>query len=214
MQQQSELRSLQPNILSKYASVFVVLPLLSNAFPYLITMAQAATEQDERRALIILFLILKRVYLYCMAISIIDLAALRSVDLPSSLGSRLKLLNDEILQSVGTANISKTFNDGEVIIECNSHLKLAQVAKQAYAKLDNVSGVSIAFFLPAFLAFSLFSSFFLFGSTLSNMDTSSSLLSSEVLQSLKRSLNVLPVLVCHLAWYSVVSYSSLAVWSL
>eukprot|EP00960_Hanusia_phi_P037995 753238-Hanusia_phi.AAC.1 len=170
------------DFLTKYTSIFVLLPLLSNVFPYLITMAESAAGQDERRNLIILFLILKRVYLYCMAISIVDLSALRSIDLPSSLGSRLKMLNDEILQSFGATNISKSFNEGEV-------------AQQAYAELDNVSGVSVAVFLPAFLVLSLFSSFFLFGSSLSTAETSSSILPNEVLQTLRSSLNLFPALV-------------------
>ena len=85
---------------SQYTWFFLALPALSAAFPALVEAAQAATEQEDRRALIIAFLILKRVYLYACAASIVDIAARRSRDVPQRLGERVQQLNAEIFSGV------------------------------------------------------------------------------------------------------------------
>ena len=51
--------------------------------------------------MIILFLILKRVYLYAVALSTVDIAARRSTNLLPKLGQRLQQLNEEILGGSG-----------------------------------------------------------------------------------------------------------------
>ena len=86
---------------SQYAWFFGILPALSNVFPYLIQQASASTVPEEKRIYIILFLILKRVYLYAIALSSVDIAARRSINLPSKLGKRLQQLNEEIIGSSG-----------------------------------------------------------------------------------------------------------------
>jgi hypothetical protein len=71
---------------AQYAWFFGALPALSAFFPVLTTAAQTASVPEDRRFLIILLLILKRVYLYSIALSIVDVAARRSVSSPPGLG--------------------------------------------------------------------------------------------------------------------------------
>ena len=59
--------------------------------------AYSATVPEEKRTLIILLLILKRVYIYCLAISAVDIASRRSFISPEGLGKRIQQLNDELL---------------------------------------------------------------------------------------------------------------------
>ncbi len=87
---------------SQYAWFMLALPSLANIFPYLIQSASSSTVPEEKRFLIILLLILKRVYLYAIALSTVDIAARRSVNLPPELGKRLQQLNNEILGSSAT----------------------------------------------------------------------------------------------------------------
>jgi hypothetical protein len=74
---------------TQYAWFFGALPALSAFIPVLVTAAQSATVPEDRRILVILFLILKRVYMYSIALSIVDVAARRSVTSPPGLGMSL-----------------------------------------------------------------------------------------------------------------------------
>jgi hypothetical protein len=93
---------------SQYTWFMMILPSMSNIFPYLIQSASSSTVPEEKRFFIILFLILKRVYLYAVALSSVDIAARRSVNLPSELGKRLQQLNEEIIgNSIPQSNENK-----------------------------------------------------------------------------------------------------------
>lgn len=65
--------------------------------PHPVAQASTAAVPEDRRALIILLLILKRVYIYLVAISCVDIAARRSFAAAEGLGQRIQKLNDEIL---------------------------------------------------------------------------------------------------------------------
>ena len=86
---------------TQYAWFMLILPSISNVFPYLIQSASSETVPEDKRFLIILFLILKRVYLYAVALSTVDIAARRSTNLLPKLGQRLQQLNEEILGGSG-----------------------------------------------------------------------------------------------------------------
>lgn len=132
-----------------------VLPLLSLGFPPLVEAAASATAAPEdKRALIIALLILKRVYLYAMAVSIVDMAAKRSTSAPADFGARLRALNQEIL---GGLLPSKQMDE----------IQSGAVAQEAYAELDKVGGAKFALVLPLVLGGSLLTSFFLLNSGLS-----------------------------------------------
>ena len=158
---------------SQYTWFFLALPALSAAFPALVEAAQAATEQEDRRALIIAFLILKRVYLYACAASIVDIAARRSRDVPQRLGERMQQLNAEIFSGVlsrqqmvsGYNRHTCTPPQRSRVIHHKPTLHRLQAkldsteARAALSELNQVSGGAQAAGLPVFLALVLGGSF-------------------------------------------------------
>jgi len=128
-----------------YVWFLLALPAGAAIFPALVAAAQAATDQEQRRALIIAFLIVKRVYLYAAAISIVDVAARRCRDLPLGLGERVRVLNKEVFGGVLSTQQMQQLESSE--------------ATQAYKQLDKLEGTSQAAALPVFLALSLATSF-------------------------------------------------------
>jgi len=129
----------------QYVWFLLALPVGAAIFPALVAAAQAATDQEQRRALIIAFLIMKRVYLYAAAISIVDVAARRCRDLPLGLGERVRVLNKEVFGGVLSTQQMQQLESSE--------------ATQAYKQLDKLEGTSQAAALPVFLALSLATSF-------------------------------------------------------
>ena len=96
----------------QYTWFFSVLPLISLCFPFLLESASSSNIPEEKRFFLILLLIVKRIYLYFLALSTVDVAARRSFNCPPELGQRLKLLNDEIFGNFSSglsSNEQETF---------------------------------------------------------------------------------------------------------
>ena len=129
----------------QYAWFFAGLPAGSAVFPLLVDAAQSASEQADRRALIIAFLILKRVYLYAWAVSIVDMAARRSKDIAQGLGERIQELNTELFSGMVSQTQMLSLESSE--------------AKAVYTSLNNLDGKNQAAALPIFLTLSLAASF-------------------------------------------------------
>jgi hypothetical protein len=129
----------------QYAWFFAGLPGGSAVFPLLVDAAQSASEQSDRRALIIAFLILKRVYLYAWAVSIVDMAARRSKDIAQGLGERIQELNTELFSGMVSQTQMLSLESSE--------------AKAVYTSLNNLDGKNQAAALPIFLTLSLAASF-------------------------------------------------------
>eukprot|EP00277_Geminigera_cryophila_P011512 CAMPEP_0179454812 /NCGR_PEP_ID=MMETSP0799-20121207/38764_1 /TAXON_ID=46947 /ORGANISM="Geminigera cryophila, Strain CCMP2564" /LENGTH=173 /DNA_ID=CAMNT_0021253241 /DNA_START=263 /DNA_END=785 /DNA_ORIENTATION=- len=129
----------------QYLWFFGVLPAASAMFPALVSAAQAASTQDERRTLIIAFLIMKRVYLYSWAVSIVDVAARRARDVPRELGERVQQLNTELFSGVLSERQMKELDSKEAV--------------EAYSQLNKLEGTTQAAALPVFLGVSLLASF-------------------------------------------------------
>eukprot|EP00959_Pyramimonas_sp_CCMP1952_P436961 9148910-Pyramimonas_sp.AAC.2 len=89
--------------LVRYAWALVALPLLSLPFIPLANFVQELkvdSNQGLGTAAILGLLLGKRVYLYALALTGLDLAAWRSVNAPLGLGSRFKVINDELLDGL------------------------------------------------------------------------------------------------------------------
>lgn len=69
-----------------YTWFLAILPALALGFNPLYDAAQASSVPEDKRTLIILLLILKRVYIYLLAITTVDIAARRSVEAAEGLG--------------------------------------------------------------------------------------------------------------------------------
>lgn len=130
----------------QYAWLLAILPGLSAVFPAIVTAAQDAAVPEDRRFLVILFLLLKRIYLYSCALSIVDVAARRSVVAPAALGQRIQTLNKELLGGVVSAPELERLSD-------------SKEAKEMYGQMDQVDSGTQALLLPLFLALVLGSSY-------------------------------------------------------
>ena len=142
----------RPNLaevgLGQYVWFFSALPSLSLIFPSLVEVAQAASVGEDRRFFIVLLLILKRVYLYFVALSTLDVAARRSVNVLPKLGERLQELNRDIFGNFVSSDQMK-------------EMQQSQDAKAVYSSLDEMSPSAQAAFLPAFLLVLLLGTFVL-----------------------------------------------------
>ena len=138
----------EASLVAPSVAVFVLLPVVSLVFPELLS---SITNFDvtaiDRQTSILQLLLLKRVYLYGLALAALDWCSKRSaelVDVP--LGSRFLAINQELLSGLGNGT------DSFASLEKEANRPL-------YEALDKVEGSQQAAALPILLAASLACSF-------------------------------------------------------
>ncbi|KAK3267814.1 hypothetical protein CYMTET_23657 [Cymbomonas tetramitiformis] len=118
----------------RYGWALVALPTLAVGLAPLL---ESVLAHPDDAGAIVTFLLAKRVYLYALAFTGLDLAARRTLSEPSALGQRFKGINEDLL--AGLASQSQSTEE----------------ATQAYQRLDTVSESTQAAALPVLLAGSL-----------------------------------------------------------
>ena len=136
------------NLVAPLLTVAVVLPSASGLFGQLLsTITDFDVTAADRQTSIIELLLLKRVYLYTLAIAALDWCSKRSVELAEvPLGERFMQLNKELL-----ANLGEGLGNSSSVLEAE--------ARPLYEALDRVEGGQQAAALPLLLAASLAGSF-------------------------------------------------------
>ncbi len=142
-------------LLGSYGSVLVGFPVLALAFPPLLShITDFSVAPDERSVYILSLLLLKRIYIYSLAIVSVDMIAKRSFadgignDIVASadgFGTRLMKINAELFGN-----------------NTNAMSEKAVMERQVYSQIDSkISGLSEAVFIPLAVASSLLVSYFL-----------------------------------------------------
>ena len=137
-----------------YGSVAVGFPVLALAFPTLLShITDFSVTTEERSVYILSLLLLKRIYIYSLAIVSVDMIAKRSFvdekgnnssEIVNGFGTRLMKINTELF-----GNNNDTMSEK------------ADMERQVYSQIDSkISGLSEAVFIPVAVALSLLVSYY------------------------------------------------------
>ena len=154
------------SLLGSYGSVLVGFPVLALAFPPLLShITDFSVAPDERSVYILSLLLLKRIYIYSLAIISVDMIAKRSfADVfgydnaasANGFGTRLMKINAELFGN-----------------NTNAMSEKAVMEKEVYNQIDTkISGLSEAVFIPLAVASSLLVSYFFLQFTSSSSSSS------------------------------------------